>query len=295
MTWLQYLESRYRASTVKRYLWEIARFKKYHPQAERATRAEVLAYLDTFRKAGKSADYLKAILAILKVWYGYLLESGQRKDHPCAYLSLRDPSPPLQLQDLFSEEELELLMQRKERFPTLRTRNQLITGLLIYQGLSAGELCKLQAQDIDLQEATISVPATHRTNSRILSLRSSQILAIYRYIQEDRARLVKENTNALLLTSRGTAERGSGILHLVRSQAELFPHRKLNPQTIRMSVIANWLKGGMDLRKAQYMAGHKKPSSNRAIPPNSTSKGSKARIEKLPSTQLVQSKPTIGG
>jgi site-specific recombinase XerD len=261
MTWLQYLEGHYRASTVKRYLWEIERFKQYHPQAERASRAEILAYLDTFRKAGKSADYLKAILAILKVWYGYLLESGQRKDHPCAWLSLRDPSPPLQLQDLFSEAELALLMQRKERYPALRTRNQLITGLLIYQGLTAGELCKLQARDIDLQGATINVPATHRTNSRILSLRSSQILTIYRYIEQDRDKLIKTDTQALLLTSRGTAESGSGILHLVRSQARLFPGRKLNPQTIRMSVIANWLKSGLDLRKVQYMAGHKKPSS----------------------------------
>lgn len=261
MNWETYLQSRYQPSTVKRYLWEVKRFYKWHPQAEKASRAEILAYLDGFRKRGKSGDYLKAILAILKVWYGYLLETAQRKDHPCAWLTLRDPSPDLQLQDLFSEEELALLLQRKERYPALQTRNQVITGLLIYQGLSAGELYKLQAADIDLQGATISVPPTHRTNSRILSLRSSQILSLYQYIEQDRAKLIKTKTQALLITSRGTAESGSGILHLVRSQAQFFPHRKLNPQTIRMSVITNWLKSGLDLRKVQYMAGHKKPSS----------------------------------
>jgi len=42
----------------------------------------------------------------------------------------------------------------------------------------------------------------------------------------------------------------------------LFPDRKLNPQTIRMSVICNWLNEKMiPLERAQELAGHKWPGT----------------------------------
>ena len=130
--WKDYLKEHYQPATQKRYLWEIERFRKALPKAKKANRDQILDYIDQYRKKGKSADYLRAILAVLKAWYRYLLETVQRKDHPCRYLQLKDQrSTQLQLQDLFSEKELELLRDREERYPILTSRNQIITGLLI--------------------------------------------------------------------------------------------------------------------------------------------------------------------
>lgn len=257
MTWQAYLSSRYAAATVKRYVWEVERLEKCLPNARAASRSDILAYLDRYRQSGCSAEYLRAILAILKGWYQYLVETKQLEHHPCAYLKLRDPAAALQLQDLFSAEELESLLAQVSS-----NRNQAIMGLLIYQGLLVGEICRLQSKDIDLAKARIWISASRRSNSRSLALKPIQILPLHQYLQIERPTLLKDQLyESFLLTSRGTIEKGEGIQYLVSKQAKRFPQRKLNPRTIRMSVIANWLKEGINLRKAQYMAGHKKPSS----------------------------------
>jgi len=41
----------------------------------------------------------------------------------------------VQLQDLYTSSELERLMQRNERFESVRLKNQVTISLLIYQGL----------------------------------------------------------------------------------------------------------------------------------------------------------------
>ena len=261
--WKDYLKEHYQPATQKRYLWEIERFRKALAEPEDANRDQILDYIDQYRKKGKSADYLRAILAVLKAWYRYLLETGKRKDHPCRYLQLKDQrSTQLQLQDLFSEKELELLRDREERYPILTSRNQIITGLLIYQGVSLQELCKLRPKDIELEKARVAVPATTRTNSRILELTPRQILPLHRYLEKDREILLNgKEAKELLITKKGSAEKGEGIHYLISTKQKLFPQRKLSPSTIRMSVITNWLKSGINLRQVQYMAGHKKPSS----------------------------------
>ena len=258
-TWLK---SRYRPSTVKHYLWELNRFaKQIKPQ--KATQAEILSYIDSYRQAGRSAEYLKSILAGLKAYYFYLVETEKREDHPCRYVKLRDKSPKeIAFQDLFTLEELEKLLKRKERYPVMAMRNQLILGLLIYQGLTVQEICKLRPADMDLENGKVHVPATSRSLSRTLKLEPKQILPAHLYVERDRKILLgKNDCEQLVLTSRGSAEKGEGIHYLIESAKRRWERRKLSPQTIRMSVIARWLKEGKNLRQVQYMAGHKKVTS----------------------------------
>lgn len=80
-------------------------------------------------------------------------------------------------------------------------------------------------------------------------------------MNEVRPKLIKEDANILILTMRGTAERGEGIHYLTKTLRKKYPSRKLNPTTIRQSVITNLLKEGKDLRIVQVFAGHKHPSS----------------------------------
>ena len=140
-------------------------------------------------------------------------------------------------------------------------RNQVVLSLLTCQGLQLGELTGLTLADVRLAEGTIYVKATPKTNARTLPLQPRQIMGLHRYIEQERPRLLRERTDALILTKRGTAERGEGIHYLVSTCQDLFPDRRLTPQTIRQSVIANLLKQGHDLRVVQVFAGHKYPSA----------------------------------
>ena len=271
----QYLKERIVPSTTKRYLQEIAFFctsleaKGINPIA--ATYSQIMDYLGVLR-AKKKGIRINCSLSAIKKYYSYLLAANLRQDHPCKYIKLRDKkSRDIQLQDLFREEELELLLERKERYPLLKNRNRIIISLLIYQGLRKGEIANLEVENIDLEEGIIEIKSRGKGKGRSLKLHSKQVFWFMKYLQEDREKLLLKNKKKrvletdleriLLISSRGTAENEEGIGYLIETQRHLFPDKKLNTITIRQSVITNLLKQGKDLRLVQVFAGHKTPST----------------------------------
>ena len=170
-------------------------------------------------------------------------------------------SLPVQLQDLFTVEELELLLEREERYKAAKLKNQVIISLLIYQALKLGELAGLKTDDVDLQSGTVYVGETPKSNSRTLSLKPKQVMLFYEYIHQLRPNLLRTETEYLLLNLRGQRENGDGVMYLIETFKPLFPGRNLNPTTIRQSVLANMLKAGKDLRVVQAFAGHRKPGT----------------------------------
>jgi integrase/recombinase XerD len=152
----------------------------------------------------------------------------------------------------------------------MEARNKALISLLIYQGLTTGELTQLAVNDINLTEGIIRIKGTTLTNSRTIGLKTKQIMLLHRYIQEIHPRLLSRNKGncqlsiancPLLLTWRGTPENGEGIHYLIGTYKKHFPGRNLNPKTIRQSVIANLLKQGKDVRIVQEYAGHKSPDT----------------------------------
>jgi len=83
-------------------------------------------------------------------------------------------------------------------------------------------------------------------------------MALHAYLSEDRPQLLRDETDHLLLTQRGSPERGEGVHYLVETLRPLLPNKRLTPTTIRQSVIAQRLKEGQGLRHVQAFAGHKK-------------------------------------
>lgn len=82
-----------------------------------------------------------------------------------------------------------------------------------------------------------------------------------KYLGEDREKLLKISSQKLIISKLGTEETGEGIAYIIQTCRTLFKGRKLNPKTIRQSVITNLLKQGKDLRIVQAFAGHKYPST----------------------------------
>lgn len=258
----EYLKKRHTAGTAKRYLRDINLFFSSIESPSTATYQDIIQYLGGLRKQYQNPETIRTSLHGIKKYYQWLCDTDQRKDHPCKYLKLRDKkNKDIQLQDLFTTEELELLLEREERYTDLKLRNQLIISLLIYQGLTTGELTKLELRDINLQEAEIYIKPGTKTNSRTLQLKPRQIMLFYEYLYQLRPKLLRKPTEKLIITKLGTAETGEQISYLVSTFKALFPERNINPKTIRQSVITNLLKSGNDLRVVQTFAGHKYPSA----------------------------------
>jgi integrase/recombinase XerD len=262
MTIAEYLRVNHSARTAKAYQREIELYLKANPTAAQANFKDVMEYIGTLRKKYGSSASIHRIVSSIKVYYKYLNHIHQRKDNPARSIRLRDKKhKALQVQDLFTPTELELLLERKERYADLQVRNQVVISLLIYQGLTTGEMASLTLRDINLEEGTIKIKATPKTNARELKLKTKQIMLLHKYISEKRTKLISTTTDKLIITKLGTAETGEGIHYLVSTYKKLFGDRNLNPKTIRMSVITNLLKEGKDLRVVQTFAGHKYPSA----------------------------------
>lgn len=258
----QYLYKNHTDQTAKTYLYYIQVFKMRQPNSLKMMYADILEYINTIRQSGRNAEQISPQFAAIKKYYDYLLETGQRNDHPCSGISLRRKKKPVQLQDLFTPTELELLMGRENRFNNLGLRNKVAISLLIHQGLTCSELCRIDLKDIDLDGGTVYVKGSKKCSARILGLKSSQILLIKNYIETSRKNLLKSNTSFLLITQRGVPETVDGINSMVESLKGMFLGKNLNPSTIRQSVISNLLNVyKKPLEDVQLFAGHKWPSS----------------------------------
>jgi integrase/recombinase XerD len=257
----EYLKTIVADSTASRYEYEINHFT-FSKDRKKASYSEILDYIGNRRKQFKNSSSIGCTLQALKHYFSYLVEVGEREDNPAKSIRLRDKqSKDIQLQNLFSTQELELLLIRKERYILLKNRNLLIISLLIYQGLKSSEIRNLELSDIDLKEATIFIKSSLKSNSRTLKLNAKQVIYLMTYLNEDRPKLIRENTNKIIISKLGSVETGEGIGYLIETSKHLFPTKILNPQTIRQSVICNLLKAKNDLRIVQTFAGHKYPTT----------------------------------
>jgi len=196
----------------------------------------------------------------IEQYFEYLQITRKRKDHPLKNFRIKTQKRPL-ITGFLTEEELQDIEKnfrekkyKKGQFSLFGKRNQIILSLIIYQGLSSGCLRELKVQNIDLEKGIIRVPEAteNRLKERILSLEASQVLELYKYINETRAELLQisktvKETDKLFIIGENT--RFSSITSEIRKQINIE-----SLQLIRNSRINLWLKQ-YNLREVQYKAG----------------------------------------
>lgn len=266
MTLNDYLDKHYRPATARLYAFEIDHYLNRIGGEQAALKTgytELVDHLERLRQRYDNPATLNRILCSIKSYYRYLVASGKREDHPGKNIILRDAkSEDIQVQDLLNERELAKLLEPKnERYRSLKIRNQVVIGLLINQALLVSEIVNLRPEDIDLESTQICIWGSERNRRRQLPLAAEQIIPLHRYLHEIRTKVNKQDHQNLILTSRGSVEKGEGIHYLIETLRPRIPHKKLTPTSIRQSVIAQKLKQGEDLRKVQVFAGHRKIST----------------------------------
>ena len=258
-----YLSQSLMQSSIKTYIYDIEKYKKHDKNVAKYDYQKLMKYIEILRHT-HAISHIQKIIASIKKYYDYLIEIGKRKDNPARAIRIRDAKEnPIQLQDLFTEKEVQiLLVPRIERYPFLTKRNKIIMSLLVHQALRIGEIENIKLNDLDLEKATIQIHKTGITNARNLPLKAEQILLLYEFINQDRNKLKtwRDDENALLLGKLGTPIRNEDVDYLI-STYQKQSKKKLTTTTIRQSVIANLLIKNNDLRIVQHFAGHKSPDT----------------------------------
>ncbi len=243
-------------------------------ELEEISYQDAMMFISWSSKHGASQKTIANYLNHVGKFYNFLLSEKLVTVNPVAHIKVQGIKRKVYY-DILNVEELQTLynlyptgivIQDKHMPPQSknilsRKRNKVILSLLIYQGLRVEEISALELQDLQLREGKITIHAKRRTAARTMKLESHQVYELMDYIHETRKEFltVKGTTSQLFLQWK-TKDNFHNITHLMLTHLRTINSRVKNFDQLRASVITAWLKQ-YDLRKVQYLAGHKYVSS----------------------------------
>jgi site-specific recombinase XerD len=207
---------------------------------------ELLDYIRYLQNREKSKGSVTMQVCVVRHYLNYLISENKRSDNPAAGVFIKGRTRKLPT-GLLSTEELELLYSQYSLQLHVEEYKKIMFGLMVYQGVTVGELLRIRAKDIKLNEGKILIRGTTRSNERLLPLHVNQLLSLKQYLDKNKF------ADCLFMASGQRIQYMFGQLHALNKKV-------INAKQIRGSVITEWLRKN-NLRQVQYMAGHKYVSS----------------------------------
>ena len=171
---------------------------------------------------------------------------------------------------MLSEEELDNIYQSfsPHHRGHYRYSDKIMLGFIIYQALDVHDIYRIETTDVKLHEGKIYIPGGNkRKASRWLELQAHQVLQLHEFITTHRKAYKEEHgTNEkLFMTQAEKFHRLHGQLKQLMKQVKSQAKEKHNIEVLKLSQLAKsriaiWIKQH-GLRKAQYMAGYKRPGN----------------------------------
>jgi integrase/recombinase XerD len=255
---------------------------------------DLLNFIDFCNLEGNSKKHINSKLRSIRNFYEYLKTKNKKIINPALNLHIKGIRHKLP-SGIISYPDLESLYQNHPNKTLRERRNKVILGLLVYQGITTGELHRLESTDVKLKQGRIHIPGSQKSGRRELELKPFQILEMHEYLMEVRPRIRKEVKDPkparkpakinqkrlkdqLFISINGSENIKNSLLHMFKGLQQENP-QVTSPKQIRSSVITWWLKN-YNLRQVQYMAGHKYVSSTERYQLNNLDK-LQGRLEKL--------------
>jgi site-specific recombinase XerD len=240
---------------------------------------DLMQYVQTCQQRGVAQKTIAHYVSDLRKLFDFLISEGMGNDNPAAFIKLRGIKrrvyhailSPQELQRLYQQYPVVIrhepgkIIPPQERNQLSRQRNKVMVGLLVNQGLRVEELKALTLQDLQLREGRITIHHQRRTSERVLELEAAQVYELMDYLATTRKQLLQhygEMTDELFIQHHQAGNFYGVTAVLLKHLRQINPAVK-NLDQLRASVITHWVKG-YDLRKAQYMAGHRYVSSTEA-------------------------------
>lgn len=237
-------------------------------EPENGSYADVLAYMKYCQKNGVSQRTIQNYLCMIKHFYDHLIEQKQIEINPTSGIKIQGVKRK-SLYHIFKPEELHAIYNSYQDESLKGKRNKVMLGLLVYQGVKTEELVKLEIKDVKMKEGKIEIPGGLRSESRILQLESHQVLEFYDYVSNTRKEILsqsKQQTEKLFVSIEG-GESLDSCMHRLLFWVKRKNKLVTNAKQLRASVIVKWLKM-YNLRKVQYLAGHRYISATEAYRQN---------------------------
>ena len=187
--------------------------------------------------AGGAPSTQARMLSAAKRFYGWLHETEQRADNPCAVL--KAAKQPQRLPVLVSEAQIDALLE-----------------LVYATGLRASEAVGLALNDVGLERGIVHTVGKGG-KPRIVPLGAEAAHWLARYLTEARGQILKgRRCAALFVGNKKGAISRQLAWQIVRRYTEAVGIEGLSPHGLRHAFATHMLNHGADLRVLQLLLGH---------------------------------------
>ena len=246
---------------------------------QQATYAEILSYMKHLKQRGLSQRTIQMQISHLGHYFKWLIKREIRNTHPTEGIEVKGVQRKF-LYHILPMAELESIYERFKGNQNFLAGTyqiwdkqshfnnkiqQVVYGLMIWQGLKTGELKRLKLNDLKLREGKIYIAGDRRSNERTLKLESVQIMDLMEYLHILRPEYQKTNPEPSdsLFISRDGGQWGNNFMHQLFKVINGYHSEIKGIDQLHACVMTYWLKTN-NLRQVQYMAGHRYVSSTEA-------------------------------
>jgi len=261
------------SSTINTTVKILGRYKQWlsmqRMEPEQISYQDLLAFMKSCSRRGATQRTIQQYMNAIKHYYNYLEEEGRITVNPALSIEVKGVKrqmlypilEPHQLHKLYNEYPSKTYRDR---------RDKVMLGLMVYQGIKTDELGRMTTDAVKLREGQIDVLGSRRTNGRLMYLESHQVMDIYDYMLQVRPELLKmepkrksqkkRETDLLFIGQGGHCHSISNFVTRMMLRVREINPKVENAKHLRSSVITKWVKM-YNLRKAQYLAGHRNIST----------------------------------
>lgn len=263
--YLDYLSSGRIASeeTVRAYRSDLEHMKEYLLEEKDMTdvrdidRETIRSYFSHLQDNGYENSTLVRKLASLRSFFDRLVEEkGILEQNPTR--KMQYPRVTKKLPDYLTEQEMEELLESPDPGTLTGRRDRVILELIYSTGMRAGELHRLNIEDIDQMGGTIRIQGKGN-RERIVPVGEEALEAVQEYLRAwKRAGRIRSATRGPLICNRsGNRLSTRSIRRAVSRHARRTGiSKEVSPHTIRHTFATHMLKNGTDLRTLQEILGH---------------------------------------
>mgnify|MGYP005990291473 FL=1 len=207
-------------------------------------------YLKHLHKRTSNSRTLNRELQPLKLYYKLC-----RKDNPFEFIYVKRRKEIIKT-NFFSKEELEQIYDDYPQSSIYEIRDKVLLSFYIFQGVKSSEAKNIEIQDLNLIGYKILLRGDKRTNQRKIGLNIKQILLLNEYLNSHRRKLLKRRKSNQLIIASNSNFAQQNLLQRVSAKLKKTVYGYEALSQLRASVVHQWTKE-YDLRKAQYLSGHR--------------------------------------
>ena len=226
-------------------------FRQRHSDIFHASHDDVLDYLAALMREGMGQATIRRRRSALATWFSFLLEQGERNDHPAHHLPSMRKSRPLP--KLMSERDVEALLNAPDVTQPTGLRDRCMLELLYATGLRVSELVGLRLASVDRAAGLLRVIGKG-DKERLVPFGEEAAGWLDAWLE---VRPRQPLSTFLFPGRQGRAMTRQNFWLRIRHYAQCAGIRPLpSPHTLRHAFATHLLGHGADLRVVQMLLGH---------------------------------------